>query len=754
MSDIFISYARENRNKIERLTKEFENIGWSVWWDRKIPPGKTFAQVIEEELADAGCVVVVWSKYSVKSNWVQEEADEGLRRGILIPILIDDIVPPIGYRRIQALNLIEWDPAEGSQNFQFLTENIAQILERPSSAHEAEKFPKSSAENDKYSGDGFASVDEPPKISLDELESILEKHYKWVESDFSEGQQADLANADLSGFDLTGANLTGIDLSGSNLSRTNLQTANLTKANLTGANLISSDLSNANLKSAILIETRFKNANLMGISGLNDTNLTGADFEGASGLLSFNFARSDLSRTKLPENISDFSTLSLMEDASKSVRKSFIVLISLCALAWFIIAQTTDVALFTNTSSIFLPIIGNEFLPQLLYVSVTLVLLSVYVAFHLYMQRNWETMGTLPAIFPDGISLHKKLPFWFLNCVARRHFQMLKSHRSITSKLEEISAVFLGWWAVPVTLMGLWIRYIPRRDWPITGLHVIFILTAIAVALGFYQLSIHHLNGTVNRRFGLKSVLRNKKIRYGLILGIAGGLMWILSYGAINGVRSDRPRFTSLTSSVPWLFLKFGYDVFADIREVDVSSRPPDFWRIEKEQDRINSVEGAFLKKKDLRYANMFRAFLAKAILRRANLEGARLRKADFQGADMRQVNLQHTDLRAANLKGADLREANLMKADLVGAQLQNTNLGMAQFRGADLKEVDLHNADLRCADLTGAKNLAINMLNPVKTLYHASMDTALLEEVERKMPHLLETPEQWVEPNARQKCP
>ena len=130
--------------------------------------------MIEEELAGAGCVLVVWSKYSVKSNWVQEEADEGLRRGILIPILIDDVVPPMGYRRIQALDLIEWDPTRGSQNFDFLTENIAQILERPPSAHEAEKFTKFPAQNDKYSGDDFVSLDESPKISLEELESILE----------------------------------------------------------------------------------------------------------------------------------------------------------------------------------------------------------------------------------------------------------------------------------------------------------------------------------------------------------------------------------------------------------------------------------------------------------------------------------------------------------------------------------------------------------------------------------------------------
>ena len=132
MSDIFISYAREDRKKIEALAKEFENNGWSVWWDRKIPPGKTFSQVIVEELADARCVVVAWSKQSVKSNWVQEEADEGLKKGILIPVIIEDVMLPMGFRRIQAVDLIKWDPAEASQNFQFLIENkMPHLLETP-----------------------------------------------------------------------------------------------------------------------------------------------------------------------------------------------------------------------------------------------------------------------------------------------------------------------------------------------------------------------------------------------------------------------------------------------------------------------------------------------------------------------------------------------------------------------------------------------------------------------------------------------
>ena len=132
MSDIFISYASQDRSRVRPLADALSRHGWSVWWDRQIQAGKTFDQVIADALASARCVVVVWSRDSVASSWVREEADEGRKRGVLIPVLIDEVGPPLGFGRIQAARMIEWDSAPESEAFQKLAADVTAVIGAPS----------------------------------------------------------------------------------------------------------------------------------------------------------------------------------------------------------------------------------------------------------------------------------------------------------------------------------------------------------------------------------------------------------------------------------------------------------------------------------------------------------------------------------------------------------------------------------------------------------------------------------------------
>jgi formylglycine-generating enzyme required for sulfatase activity len=134
MSDIFISYAREDRPRAEAIAKALEEHGWSVWWDWNIPAGKTFRQVIQEQLDKARCVIVLWSATSIASEWVIEEASEGNDRGILVPVLIANVRPPLGFRSMHAADLTGWERDAGAPAFRRLCSDIEALIEAPAKA--------------------------------------------------------------------------------------------------------------------------------------------------------------------------------------------------------------------------------------------------------------------------------------------------------------------------------------------------------------------------------------------------------------------------------------------------------------------------------------------------------------------------------------------------------------------------------------------------------------------------------------------
>jgi len=132
MADIFISYDSDDRPRVQPLAEALEKQGWSVFWDRTILPGRDFAKVIEEELEQAKSVVVLWSHNSIASKWVKDEAAEGDKRGILVPVFIDDVQAPMGMRGIQAANLINWNNQTDHSEFTALINAIFKKAGLPS----------------------------------------------------------------------------------------------------------------------------------------------------------------------------------------------------------------------------------------------------------------------------------------------------------------------------------------------------------------------------------------------------------------------------------------------------------------------------------------------------------------------------------------------------------------------------------------------------------------------------------------------
>ena len=129
MADVFISYAREDQQRIAQLAEALRRHGCTVFTDRRIPAGRTWADFIGNELNNARCVVVVWSKASVASRFVKLEASRALERRHLVPVRIEAIEPPFEFSDLHAADLTTWTGDSNSDDFLNLLADINTYLE-------------------------------------------------------------------------------------------------------------------------------------------------------------------------------------------------------------------------------------------------------------------------------------------------------------------------------------------------------------------------------------------------------------------------------------------------------------------------------------------------------------------------------------------------------------------------------------------------------------------------------------------------
>jgi len=113
VSNVFISYAHDDRATARRVADALEAEGLTVWWDDSLRSGDAYDQVIEQALRDARAVVVLWSKTSVDSRWVRAEATLADRQGTLAPAMIEPCQRPIMFELTHTADLSAWSGDRG-----------------------------------------------------------------------------------------------------------------------------------------------------------------------------------------------------------------------------------------------------------------------------------------------------------------------------------------------------------------------------------------------------------------------------------------------------------------------------------------------------------------------------------------------------------------------------------------------------------------------------------------------------------------
>jgi len=127
-SDIFISYKREEQAEARKLADALEQEGWRVWWDPKLRAGERFDDAIEAALQESKCVIVLWSKRSVRSHYVKDEAAYALNRGKLVPVAIEEVKLPFRFEGIHTPQLNLGGNFEDSSEYRKFLADIVAIL--------------------------------------------------------------------------------------------------------------------------------------------------------------------------------------------------------------------------------------------------------------------------------------------------------------------------------------------------------------------------------------------------------------------------------------------------------------------------------------------------------------------------------------------------------------------------------------------------------------------------------------------------
>ncbi len=119
MSDIFISYKREDEARVARLVRALQKVGLDPWWDRGLPGGENWRANIQEALSASKVVIVAWTRESVgpAGDFVRDEAGQAKARNALVPVLLERVRAPLGFGEVQAIDLSRWGGGAGDPDF-------------------------------------------------------------------------------------------------------------------------------------------------------------------------------------------------------------------------------------------------------------------------------------------------------------------------------------------------------------------------------------------------------------------------------------------------------------------------------------------------------------------------------------------------------------------------------------------------------------------------------------------------------------
>ncbi len=113
------------------LKEALNEAGFKVWWQEEIQCGQEWHGEIDRAIVEAGAIIVLWSKQSMRSQWVKHEASQAIVRSVYAPVRIEPMEIESPYDRIQATDLIKWEGDTKHAGFQNLNKRLVELMPPP-----------------------------------------------------------------------------------------------------------------------------------------------------------------------------------------------------------------------------------------------------------------------------------------------------------------------------------------------------------------------------------------------------------------------------------------------------------------------------------------------------------------------------------------------------------------------------------------------------------------------------------------------
>lgn len=120
MTDVYVAYARQDRDRLQVLGELLRKEGWDSWMD-PAEPKPDLSPIADLKLGWSKAVLVLWSDSARRSQYVRSEAATGLYKNKLIQARIDGEAPPRPFDELDAVDLSKWNGDPDDPNWRRLT---------------------------------------------------------------------------------------------------------------------------------------------------------------------------------------------------------------------------------------------------------------------------------------------------------------------------------------------------------------------------------------------------------------------------------------------------------------------------------------------------------------------------------------------------------------------------------------------------------------------------------------------------------